>query len=242
MFRLKQFLVWLWLVIPLGILVVSQLGYHGSELAWRQNLVISMPDDETAVLGLVDALHAAGRFAEALTHAETLVQLDPESERGHKALLALYGALGRGDDARNEIDRLIDLGMADASDLVSAGVAVQTENIALAIEYYGRALELDPNHLEGNINLGVALVESRDWQAARTYLQRALSLSPQNVHAHLNLGILERRTGRPRRAIAHFEAALRSEPNQAVIRELLASTNRQLARAENSRQKTPKRD
>lgn len=242
MFRLRRFVVWLWLIVPLGILVVSQLGFHGGELDWRQKLVTSLPDDESAVLGLVDALHAAGRDLEALEHVERLVQLEPKSERGHKALLALYGALGRGDDARNEVDRLIDLGIADAPDLVSAGAAVQAENLVLAIEYYRHALTVDPNYLEGNINLGAALVESRDWRAARTYLQRALSVSPQNVHAHINLGILERRTGRPRRAIAHFEVALKSEPSHAVIRELLASTKMQLARAEKSRQKTPKRD
>lgn len=231
MFRLKRFVVWLWLMIPLGLLLVSQLGYHGDELDWRQNLVISMPDNEAALLGLIDVLHAAGRDQEALEHAEKLVQLNPRSERGHKVLLALYGALGRADDARDEIESLIDLGKMDASDLVSAGVAVQAGNIALAIDYYGRALEVDPNHLEGNINLGAALVESQNWKAARTYLQRALSLSPQNVHALINLGILERRIGRPRRAIAHFEAALMSEPSHPVIHELLASTKLQLARA-----------
>jgi len=220
MSRLKVFATWLWLAVPLCVLVVSQLAHRPTDLELQRSLAVSLPENESVLLGLADALHAAGRDAEALEYAERIVAAQPDSEMGHRVLLGLYGNLGRRDEALRAFGQLVRLDKVIPSDLVGAGVLVQAGNPAWAIELYTRALEIEPDNLEAHINLGALFVDTRHWNSARTHLEHALEISPQNIPALLNLGILERRVGRPRFALIHFQEVLRLAPEHSLAREL----------------------
>ena len=71
------------------------------------------------------------------------------------------------------------------------------------------------NHLAHN-NLGLALEETGNREAARHHYVTALAARPDYSEALNNLGVLEARESRIVPALDHLEAAVRSEPSHAV--------------------------
>ena len=229
MARVSTFAVWLWLVLPLAILLGAQLGDQPSDIEVQQSLRKSLPESEHVLLAYVDALRSAGRTSEALASAKEFSISHPESERVHRALLLMYGERGQRDEALQAFDQLGRLESVVASDLVGAAVLFQTEDAGLAETYYQRALELEPDNFEAHANLAIILIETGRWGAAREHLAQALDISPGSVPVLLNLGILERRAGRPRVAVEQFKNVLRLEPSNRLARKLLAEMRQQVA-------------
>ena len=62
------------------------------------------------------------------------------------------------------------------------------ENL-LAVQLFRRVLELDPNHVEANINLGVILAEQGEVIQAVDLFRQAVRARPEAARAHLNLGV-----------------------------------------------------
>ena len=89
MARVRTFAVWLWLVLPLAILLGAQLGDQPSDIEVQQSLRTSLPESEQVLLAYVDALRSAGRTSDALESAKEFSISHPESERVHRALLLM---------------------------------------------------------------------------------------------------------------------------------------------------------
>jgi len=68
--------------------------------------------------------------------------------------------------------------------LIGAAASYQAlNNTAKAIEYYKKALVINPNNKEIPYYLGVLYSDLKDWQNSKTYLQKALSINPNNKDA-----------------------------------------------------------
>lgn len=230
MARVRTFAVWLWLVLPLAVLLGAQLGDQPSDIEVQQRLRTSLPKSELVLLTYVDALRDEGRTHEALESTKDFAVSHPDSEGAHRALLMLHGERGQRNEALQAFDELGRLEAVVASDLVAAAVLVQTDDADLAATNYERALELDANNFEAHANLATILIGTHRWDAARGHLARALEISPGSVPALLNLGILERRAGRPRIAIEQFEKVLRLEPSNRLARQLLTEIQQHTSR------------
>jgi tetratricopeptide (TPR) repeat protein len=230
MARVRTFAVWLWLILPLAVLLGAQLGDKPSDIEVQQRLRTSLPESELVLLAYVDALRDEGRTREALESAKDFATLHPDSQGAHRALLLMYGERGQRNEALQEFDELGRLEAVVASDLVAAAVLVQTDDADLAATYYEHALELDANNFEAHANLATILIGIRRWDAARKHLAQALNTSPGSVPVLLNLGILERRAGRPQIAIEQFENVLRLEPSNRLARQLLTETQQHVNR------------
>jgi tetratricopeptide (TPR) repeat protein len=74
-----------------------------------------------------------------------------------------------------------------------------------AYEYYSRALQLQPNDAEANIDLA-KLISISQPEKAEALLQRALQLDPTIAVAHYRLSILYRNAGRTADAQHELEA------------------------------------
>jgi len=230
MVRVRTFAVWLWLILPLAVLLGAQLGEQPSDIEVQQRLRTSLPESEQVLLAYVDALRSEGRTREALESAKEFAIAHPDSQGAHRALLLMYGERGQRKEALQEFDELGRLGAVVASDLVGAGVLVQADDASLAATYYERALELEPDNFEAHANLATILIDTRRWDAAREHLAQALEIAPGSVPVLLNLGILERRAGRRRIAIEQFENVLRLEPSNPLAMQLLTETQQHMSR------------
>ena len=69
-----------------------------------------------------------------------------------------------------------------------------------AIEHYQKALQLDPDLPEAQLNLGNALMEQGKTEQGIAHIQKAVQLKPDYAEAHNNLGGYLLRAGQNRRS------------------------------------------
>ena len=58
-----------------------------------------------------------------------------------------------------------------------------------AEKYYRQALELDPHHIDGSLNLAMLLVATRERNEALALINRVLAQNPNHAKAHFCLGM-----------------------------------------------------
>jgi tetratricopeptide (TPR) repeat protein len=141
---------------------------------------------------LASYLNDLGRTNEALAMAQRAFALEPENLQAASQTCALATELGKNQEA------------------LEAGRA---------------ALGLDPGDPTLQLNVGCAWANLRDRDEAIRQFQMLLALDPPTAteaQAHFYLGrLLSGERGRKAEAIAHFQAALRLEPDNAVWRQAL---------------------
>ncbi|MEM7246371.1 MAG: tetratricopeptide repeat protein [Acidobacteriota bacterium] len=137
--------------------------------------------DEVATLSLLAGMYEDDNdVASALPLRARITELAPDQAVAWARLARLEGRLGRTSQALAHFEHSITLGeVADpglehdwASTLVQAGRAEE------AIEHFEKALELDPNSLITNIQLGGALEQVGRVNDAKEVYRRAIELSP----------------------------------------------------------------
>jgi tetratricopeptide (TPR) repeat protein len=139
-------------------------------------------DTEAAIRNYREALKLAPQLpglhfelAEAL-HASSSPAEKQEAEGEYKAALAV-----------NPFD--------EESERRLGEIAAERGNQKEAYEYYSRALQLQPNDPEANIDLA-KLVSMNQPEKAEALLQRAIQLDPTIAVAHYRLSLLYRNAGR----------------------------------------------
>ncbi len=80
--------------------------------------------------------------------------------------------------------------------------------IDIAISFYKKAVEADPQNPRAHNNLGVAYEEKGDYEAAIEEYKKAFGLCPELKEAHYNLGSLYGLMGRYEESIEGLEKAL----------------------------------
>lgn len=99
-----------------------------------------------------------------------------------------------------------------------------------AIFAYGRALALDPDHPDANLNLGRLLHEADDLAGAEAHYRRALAARPDDATAAFNLGVALEDQGRLDEAAAAYERAVAADPDLADAHYNLAGVAERLER------------
>ena len=97
-------------------------------------------------------------------------------------------------------------------------------NYSRAIEYYDKALAVEPNYVSALANKGLALNSLERYYEAIEYFDKALAVEPNHVNALTNKGLALNSLERYDEAIEYFDKALAVEPNHVN-----ALTNKGLA-------------
>ena len=82
-----------------------------------------------------------------------------------------------------------------------------------AMDEFEKAVEANPDYLEGHVNAAVVLLDKGMVPEATARLNKVLSLNPKRWDAHGNVGIILARQGKLDEAVAHFKKALEYNPN-----------------------------
>jgi len=190
---IRHGLRWTVLVVPVAALCAAQLGGRVVPAIERTAKVAEiLPRDAQAQLNYGKALHEAGRMDEAIERYEEAVKRDPKLAEAE-----FYFALA-----------WYDLKDPDKS-----------------IEHYQRALHLDPKNGDWEFRLARALVAKGLLKEARARFEHSLSLDPNQRYAplaHKEFADLLFRLGEYQSAVAHYEEALRMQPDYPDARESLA--------------------
>ncbi len=82
-----------------------------------------------------------------------------------------------------------------------------------ARQSYQKAVALNPDLAEAQVNLGSLLLAGRDFTRALPYLQAAVKLKPNDARAHMDLGMALDGAGQHEAAMQEFQRALALNPN-----------------------------
>ena len=129
----------------------------------------------------------ANRTADALTHLNEAVRLDPSAGRHYdvgRVLLIQQDYSG----AEASFRKALELKPAFVEPLYGLAVVRHGQhNLDDAIELYGKALGADPSNAAGHYNLGRALAERGQLDRAIQSYHKALEISPEDADAHQSL-------------------------------------------------------
>jgi len=85
-------------------------------------------------------------------------------------------------------------------------------NYDRAIEWFRKALAVNPKSAAAYENWGVALLRQNKLEEARAKLSRALELDAHRKDAHLQIGVVLARLGMVPEAVRHYREAIRLDP------------------------------
>ena len=148
------------------------------------------------------------RIAAAVTSAAILIALS----------IATWKQAGYWKNSQDLFEHTIDV--TDRNSIMMNNLGVIVSNAGdhdRAIRLYATAISIDPGYAVAYANFGYEMLHAGMLESARPLLQKAIALKADLPGALLDLGIVEENTHQYDQAIAHFEAALKYSPNDAVI-------------------------
>jgi len=96
----------------------------------------------------------------------------------------------------------------------------QTGKLDGAVRAFIRATELLPERVEGWVNLGSALLESRQYEAAALALQRAISMNPRMMITYMILGDVWRLLGKATQSLESYQKAVSLQRTPLALNKL----------------------
>lgn len=173
----------------------------------------SLGDNETAVASFQAVLDAA-----------------PGADVVHRPLGQALRRLGRDDEAQAHLDhegkgqvpvpdpllqRVQELAQTAGAYLRRGNQALVAGRPDVAARQFARGLEVDPDHLELRLNLGLAQLRDQQLTEALQTFEEAAERHPNEARAHHDLGNALRTAGKPQEAIEALRQAVDLQPDYA---------------------------
>jgi tetratricopeptide (TPR) repeat protein len=158
-----------------------------------------------------------GYFEQAEIYFRQAVKDDPSSAEALYGLGSAYLQQQKKTEARESFQRVLQMHAYYPGTLPNAwnnlGILEAREGkIDLAIPYFQRALQIDPEHVIALQNLGSAYRQKKDWPEAKRVLERALELNPDDPEANYSLGMVYAQQNDTDHAYEYLQKALASRP------------------------------
>ena len=92
-----------------------------------------------------------------------------------------------------------------------------------ALKYFEKAIQINKFSAEANYNLGLFLMQENNFDIAVSYFSKAIEIKKNSgsgllVDAYINLGIVFAKSGDTKKALEHFQEALRYNPHSAAAK------------------------
>ncbi len=163
------------------------------------------------------ALRGQGHIDEAIACYQRALELDPNYSAAHTGLSHALFVGGQIEPAIVSLRKAIELAPENTWALSGLGAILcdYKRDYDGALEYFRKALELEPDIAGHHYNLGNALVGKRRLDEAIASFRRATELDPNLASAHMKLGSALRDKGRAGEAIASSRKAALLDPRSA---------------------------
>lgn len=167
-------------------------------------------------LHLAEKHRAAGRFPEAESICQQILQPDPNQPDALHLLGVIAYQVGRHDTAVELITKALDIKPNFAAAHSNLGNALKgLSRLDDAVDSYTKAILLNPDLAVAHNNLGNTLQELGQLDKAVASYQKALHIDPGYAEAHSNLGDTFRDLGRLDDAITSCEKSIAIRPDFA---------------------------
>lgn len=196
---------------------------------FARKLIETDPSNGAIWQALGAALHAQGRFAEAVQAQQQAVTLSPWDAVAHyvlgESLMATRQPVLAAESYH--LARTIKPHFVDAHFKLGNAMAVQ-QRLDEAIGAYRDALNIRPDFSEAHANLGFTLMSAARYADAEPHLSKALLVHPDSAAIHNALGVVLYGQTRMAEAANSFRRAIALMPNDAETHVNLGNALREL--------------
>jgi tetratricopeptide (TPR) repeat protein len=145
------------------------------------------------------------------------LQDDSESAEALYGLGSVYLQQQKLPEARESFERVLKLRSSYPGTIPNAWnnlglLSAREGDTAAAIDFFQRALEIDPAHLIALLNLGNAYRQRKDWPEAKKALQRAFDVGPDDPEVNYSLGMVCAQLEESDRAYEYLKRAVELRP------------------------------
>jgi len=145
------------------------------------------------------------------------LQDDSESAEALYGLGSVYLLQQKLPEARESFERVLKLRSSYPGTIPNAWnnlglLSAKEGNTVAAIDFFQRALEIDPAHLIALLNLGNAYRQRKDWPEAKKALQRAFDVGPDDPEVNYSLGMVCAQLEESDRAYEYLKRAVELRP------------------------------
>ncbi len=209
---------WAWAATGAILILLGVLSFRQAS-QWQDNDTLlaytlhQNPQSATAGHNRGHLLALQGKHDEAITRYRRVLKSHPKHLESHLSLAASLGALRLYDEAIAALRETTQALPHSAPVLCQLGSALaEAGKTRQAEEQFGRALELEPDHIKAHLALAGLLVERGRIATGVEHYRHVLNVSPDHVGAHINLGAALRALGKPDEAKYHYHAVLKIRP------------------------------
>jgi tetratricopeptide (TPR) repeat protein len=199
-----------------------------------QDLVAAEPltkEDKALASRISAAYELAGKPEEArrVAHSAGLIQLSGTSASANNVLGTqeeIEAANSEDPDvSRKGLESLLLKNPKSAMLLARMGNAYRKADPARSLDFYRRAIEIEPRNTDYATGYSSALVQARRFGDAVVVLRRVIAADPNNYAAHANLATALYALKQYPLAVAEYEWLLKQKPDLAIAHYFIATSH-----------------
>jgi tetratricopeptide (TPR) repeat protein len=127
--------------------------------------------------------------------------------------------------ATKALEILLGKNPGNAMLMARLGAAYRTVDPGRSLDFYRRALEVDPHNVDYATGYSSALVQARRFGDAIAVLRKVISAAPENYTAHANLATALHALKQYPQALSEYEWLLQAKPDLTVTHYFIATTH-----------------
>ena len=156
-------------------------------------------------------------WEEASTEFKNCLQLSPEFEQAMTGLARALTFQGKVDEAREWAQKALALSPQSYQALYELGFLESNRDRKLAIEYYKKAVAIQPSYAALQRDLGTLELQEADFAESAKHLEKAIDLGLNDSSILNSLGLAYGRTQRLEKAVEAYKKALALSPDAAEV-------------------------
>ena len=151
----------------------------------------------------------------AVEHLQRCLELNPNFDNAMTGLARALAKLGRVDEAKSWLGKALHSNPQNYRAWYQLGLLDAASDPAAALSSYQKAIVVQPNFSPGQLQLGLALFQRKDYAAAATHMEKAIALGLDDAHIHNFLGICYSQTNRMSKAVREHQRVIELDPKLA---------------------------
>jgi choline-sulfatase len=167
----------------------------------------------------------------AADQLQRCLTLNPNFDNAMTGLARALAKLGRADEAKDWLNKALQSNSQNYRAWYQTGLLNAVSDPGAALSAYEKTILIQPNFSAGQRELGMALLQQKNYAAAAPHLEKAISLGLEDARLHNFLGICYNRTNRSAKAVREFQRAIELDPNLAEAHLNLAYVHQLLHQA-----------
>jgi tetratricopeptide (TPR) repeat protein len=179
---------------------------------WTHALAVN-PQNDTAHISLCDLDLRENRLDDAIFHARTAAEIQPDSADAHSRLGVALSASGQNEEASIHFKKALETHQIRPRVHYNiATLLLNSGHLDEALADFEKAMELDPHLAKVHHNIAMILLRQGQLDQAIAHLQKELQVNPASAEAHNDLGIVWSQQGRIDQAINEWQKTLELQP------------------------------